>query len=214
MSMTKSRDRADATREAASTRRARSTGRGGPRFLPYSGVNQPSHGGTGTPTADPAGVRQASAGPARPPTDVYQPSLGANPLRRAQPRLRARVLHPFNYTTRKYVPQAHNLPPNGGRSTFPGSRQALLETIGDDGERPDRNRPGHGPVPHRKAGPGAGAGQGVGPRCAFGGASARPSLSRARAHLPRRTRGNYRVKARKFRFRYQVARQRALGGLS
>lgn len=117
MSMTKSRDRADATREAASTRRARPTGRGGPRFLPYSGVNQPSHGGTDTPTADPAGVRQASAGPARPPTDVYQPSLGANPLRRAQPRLRAGVLHPFNYTTRKYVPQAHNLPPNGGRST-------------------------------------------------------------------------------------------------
>lgn len=117
MSMTKSRDRADATREAASTRRARPTGRGGPRFLPYSGVNQPSHGGTGTPTVDPAGVRQASAGPARPPTDVYQPSLGANPLRRAQPRFRAGVLHPFNYTTRKYVPQAHNPPPNGGRST-------------------------------------------------------------------------------------------------
>lgn len=125
MSMTKSRDRADATREAASTRRARPTGRGGPRFLPYSGVNQPSHGGTDTPTADPAGVRQASAGPVRPPTDVYQPSLGANPLRRAQPRLRAGVLHPFNYTTRKYVPQAHNLPPNGGRS-----RRAIVADFG------------------------------------------------------------------------------------
>ena len=137
MSMTKSRDRADATREAASTRRARPTGRGGPRFLPYSGVNQPSHGGTGTPTVDPAGVRQASAGPARPPTDVYQPSLGANPLRRAQPRFRAGVLHPFNYTTRKYVPQAHNPPPNGGRSRL-GDARALGGNLAAASEAYDR----------------------------------------------------------------------------
>ena len=117
MSMTRSRDRAYATREAASTRRTRSTGRGGPRFLLYSGVNQPSHGGTGTPTADPAGG-STGLGRSGPPTHPCLPTKpGANPLRRAQPRLRAGVLHPFNYTTRKYVPQAHNPPPNGGRST-------------------------------------------------------------------------------------------------
>ena len=74
MSMTRSRDRAYATREAASTRRTRSTGRGGPRFLLYSGVNQPSHGGTGTPTADPAGG-STGLGRSGPPTHVYQPSL-------------------------------------------------------------------------------------------------------------------------------------------
>ena len=116
MSMTRSRDRAYATREAASTRRTRSTGRGGPRFLLYSGVNQPSHGGTGTPTADPAGG-STGLGRSGPPTHPCLPTKpGANPLRRAQPRLRAGVLHPFNYTTRKYLPQAHNPPPNGGRS--------------------------------------------------------------------------------------------------
>ena len=124
MSMTRSRDRAYATREAASTRRTRSTGRGGPRFLLYSGVNQPSHGGTGTPTADPAGG-STGLGRSGPPTHPCLPTKpGANPLRRAQPRLRAGVLHPFNYTTRKYVPQAHNPPPNGGRSTAMSSASA------------------------------------------------------------------------------------------
>ena len=125
MSMTRSRDRAYATREAASTRRTRSTGRGGPRFLLYSGVNQPSHGGTGTPTADPAGG-STGLGRSGPPTHVYQPSLALTRFDVPNPGSVQGVLHPFNYTTRKYVPQAHNPPPNGGRSSRVFWRSPML----------------------------------------------------------------------------------------
>ena len=139
MSMTRSRDRAYATREAASTRRTRSTGRGGPRFLLYSGVNQPSHGGTGTPTADPAGG-STGLGRSGPPTHVYQPSLALTRFAVPNPGSVQGYYIPSTTQLGSTCPKHITLHRTGGGPLLPREPR-VQRRLRRAGSRTDRRRP-------------------------------------------------------------------------